>query len=200
MLNLFIPIFFREVSQRILIAKKTSYNRHFEEGTLTKSALLALVQAVDSALYSDKASIDISTLSITYNKQVIFKFKFLNSLNIFENFLHFFEQSLSRWVRSEVLALFQQRIPKITAPQNQICKLCYNLVTLKHFNLYILTIITVNTLLLLFELSYPPYHNSRIARYVPILFNLIYYVEFLIKILAYSSKSIFFDSFRIYLG
>lgn len=169
----------REARLRILKAKKMSYTRQYESGMLSKDGIRILLQAIEVAMDTPDALIELDGLRRYFKRQ---------------GFMHYARRKL-------LVQFFKNTNSPVKPPRRYWRKICYNIVTNTVFELLLHFCVVVHTILTCFELLNPPARNSDFS-IVIIVTNvssfLIFFMEFVLKILAFSWVYICKHGFKAY--
>ncbi|XP_008199714.2 solute carrier family 9 member C1-like [Tribolium castaneum] len=163
----------KEAKMRVLKSKKMCYARQYENGMMTKEGIKILSQAVELAMDTEAAVIQLEGLEKRFKE----------------------ENCIYRCIRKKVKHLNRSQADSIRPPRKYFRRLCYRICinnTFEHFMLVIITIhcvfITVSTI------YHPPIdHLDTIDKKLDVaisvldlIFSIIYIVEVILKIMAFS--------------
>ncbi|EFA06222.2 Sodium/hydrogen exchanger 10-like Protein [Tribolium castaneum] len=177
----------KEAKMRILKAKKMSFSRQFENGMITKHAIRVLNQAVELAMDSEDAVMEIDSIEKRF---------------VEENYFY-------RFFRSRLECMQNKRTLPQRPPITYWRRLCYHIVMSTVLDKVMLLVILVHAGFLitlfyfqsgLFSEKSRVYNKNVFIAFVVLncLFTLIYILEFVIKILAFSWIYIWAHGVRSY--
>ncbi|KAB0799080.1 hypothetical protein PPYR_06960 [Photinus pyralis] len=169
----------REARIRILRSKKMSYIRQYQTGMLCKDSVKILCQAVEVAIDTPDAVIDLAGLYKYFKRQSFFNY-ICNKL---------------------VVPCLQETELKTRPPRRRWRRVCYYLISNSKFDWMIYIFILCDSAAVLVEWLCAPTWGSNL-QYILIVVNtvlfLIFFVEFILNIYAFSFIYVCANGFRTY--
>ncbi|KAB0793968.1 hypothetical protein PPYR_13588 [Photinus pyralis] len=169
----------REARVRILRSKKMSYIRQYQNGMLSADSIKILCQAIEVAINTPDAVIELAGLHKYFKRQSFFNY-------VCNKFV-------VPWLRGNVL--------KVQPPRKRWRRACYWLINHQIFDFFLYFIIVCSAVTVMVELFYNPPWLSK-PRYGLIACNTILFsiflAEFILNIYAYSFIYVCKDGFRTY--
>ncbi|KAH0819940.1 hypothetical protein GEV33_002851 [Tenebrio molitor] len=164
----------KEAKLRILKLKKTAYSRHFENGMLSKEGIRIMHQAVEIAMDTEALVIELEGLFKLFKKESV----------------------CYRCLRNQVQQLTKTRDKHRKHPRKTWRIWCYRIVNHFVFSIIMYGIILLNMILVVyhFEKNYGDSHYLDAS----VFFFWFYFVEFWLKVFAYSWIYVYKHGIRTY--
>ncbi|XP_044265130.1 sodium/hydrogen exchanger 10-like isoform X2 [Tribolium madens] len=169
----------KEAKLRILKLKKTAYSRQYENGMISRHAIRTMHQAVEIAMDSQEATIELDGLYKLFEKEAFF-FRFL---------------------RNHLQKILKNKGDQLKPPRLEWRLWCYRIVTHVAFTIFINMVVLIQTIFIIyyFATKVEKHHVMYIVIVnADIFFFIMYLTEFLFKIFAYSWILVCRHGFRTY--
>ncbi|XP_068894518.1 sperm-specific sodium:proton exchanger-like isoform X3 [Tenebrio molitor] len=157
----------REAKMRVLKLKKIAYSKQYEDGLISKEGIRILHQAVEIAMDTDQAIIELDGLCKMFRK---------------EGYIH-------RFVKNRIIRLLKSEEDIISNPRQYYRYVCYRIITSTRCKVTMYLIIFLNICFVIYRITQISENETDIFAVsftIDLFFFLAYLVEFWMKIFAYS--------------
>ncbi|XP_044264363.1 sodium/hydrogen exchanger 10-like [Tribolium madens] len=175
----------KEAKMRVLKSKKMCYARQYENGMMTKEGIRILSQAVELAMDTEAAMIQLEGLEKRFKE----------------------ENCIYRCIRKRVKHLDRTQADIIKPPRKYFRRLCYRLCINNTFEHFMLVVITIHCIFIIVDIIYHPpgHHEDTINKQLDVaisildlIFSFIYIFEMIVKVLAFSWIQIWNHGIKTY--